>query len=167
MVESALKREAIKERIAKLYPPGYEWREELISAAVLLGLAFFISWQYLFRLGQMTQSFYYIYKGERFLRPDAAAKSFMELWRGSFLGFLLPLVFLTAMAVWHYVCYWRGSKSIYVMRRLPKRGVVFGSCVMGPALCAALLAFAAAALWMLYLGLYWLTVPAECMPRLI
>lgn len=162
------KRGMMKEWLRKLYPPGYEWREELISAAVLFGLAFFLSWQYLFRLGRMTHNLYtYDRYGERFLRPDAVADAFSELIQGSFRGFFLPFVFLAVMVIWHYICYWRHTKSIYVMRRLPKRGVVFLSCVKGPVLGAALLALAAGILWMLYLGLYWLAVPAECLPRLV
>lgn len=163
----ARKRGMMEKRLAKWYPPGYEWREELISAAILLGLAFFLSWRYLFRLGQTVQGLYIFYRGERVLRPDAVAKSFTELVQGSFLGFYLPFVFLAVMIVWHYVCYWRHTKSIYVMRRLPKRGVVFRSCVKGPVLCAVMLALMAVVLWGLYLGLYWLAIPAECMPRLV
>lgn len=159
----------MKERLRKLYPPGYEWREELISAAVLFGLAVLLSWRYLFRLGRMTWNLYtydYTYE-KRLLRPDALAEAFSELIHGSFWGFLLPLVFLAVMVIMHYIYYWKHTKSIYVMRRLPKRGVVFLSCIKGPVLCVALLVFAAGVLWMLYLGLYWLAVPAECVPRLV
>ena len=158
----------MKEQLRKLYPPGFEWREELISAAVLFGLAVLLSWQYLFRLGRMTHNLYtYDRYGERFIRPDAWADSYSELIQGSFWGFLLPVVFLAVMVIWHYISYWRQAKSIYVMRRLPKRGVVFFSCIKGPVLCVALLALAAGILWILYLGLYWLVVPAECIPRLV
>ena len=140
----------------------------MISAAVLFGLAFLLSWQYLFRLGRMTHNLYtYDRYGARFLRPDALADSYSELIQGSFNGFLLPFVFLAVMVIMHYIYYWKRTKSIYVMRRLPKRGVVFFSCIKGPVLCVALLTFAAGVLWMLYLGLYWLVVPAECVPRLI
>ena len=162
------KREMMKKRLSKLYPPGYEWREELISTAILLGLAFLLSWRYLLRLGRMiTRLYAYGRNGEWFLRPDALAQSFSELIQGSFWGFFLPLVFLAVMMVWHYIFYWRHTKSIYVMRRLPRRGVVFLSCIRGPVLCAVMLAVFAGILWLLYLGLYWLAVPAECIPRLI
>ena len=162
------KREKMKERLRKLYPPGYEWREELISAAILLGFAFLMSWRYLFRLGRMIAGLYaYGRNGEWYLRPDALAGSFSELIQGSFWGFFLPLVFLAVMRVWHYIFYWRHTKSIYVMRRLPRHGVVFLSCIKGPVLCAVMLAVFAGILWLLYLGLYWLVVPAECIPRLI
>lgn len=158
----------MKERLRKFYPPGFEWQEELISAAILFGLAFLLSWRYLYRLGRMTHNLYtYDRYGERFLRPDALADAFSELIQGSFQGFLLPLVFLAGMTVWHYIYYFRHTKSIYVMRRLPKRRVVFFSCIKGPVMCAVLLVFAAGIIWMLYLGLYWLAVPGECIPRLV
>lgn len=134
---------------------------------ILWMLAFCLSWSYLFRLYRVTSRLYYFQDGKRFLYPDAVAEPFTKVASMSWTGFTVPLLFLALMAVWHYFSYWRGTKSIYVMRRLPRRGVVFASCVKGPTLCALAVVLAAAALYVLYLGLYWLAVPAECMPRLI
>lgn len=154
------------ERIAKFYPPGYEWQDEWKVTGCLLGLAFVLSWQYLFRLVRMTNGLYWYEGGKRFVRAEVIAESYMEVVGNSWLWFLLPIVFLALMAVWHYASYWQYTRSIYVMRRLPRRGVVLASCVQGPLLCAAVLALAAVLLSVLYLGLYWIAVPAECMPRL-
>lgn len=148
--------------LGKYYPPGYEWREELISAAALLGVAFLISWKYLFSLGRAVDALYRFEGAERVLKPDAVAEPFSALAGDSWQGFLLPVLFLAAMTVWHYVGYFRRTKSIYVMRRLPKRGALFLSCVEGPAVCAGLLALAAALLYGLYFGLYLFAVPVEC-----
>ena len=154
------------ERIAKLYPPGYEWQDEWKVTGYLLGLVFILSGQYWFRLGRMTNGLYRYEGGKRFVDAEAIAESYVEVVGNSWLWFLLPIVFLAVMAVWHYVSYWQHTRSIYVMRRLPRRGVVFVSCVQGPVLCAAVLILAVVLLYVLYLGLYWIAVPAECMPRL-
>ena len=154
------------ERIAKFYPPGYEWQDEWKVTGCLWGLTFVLSWQYLFRLSRMTDELYRYEGGKRFVNAEVIAESYVEVVSNSWLWFLLPILFLTVMAVWHYVSYWQYTKSIYVMRRLPRRWVVFTSCVQGPLLCTAVLALATVLLYVLYLGLYWIAVPAECVPRL-
>ena len=154
-------------KIDKLYPPGYPLKEELTALAWFVGLAFCFSLRYLFRLSRMVRALY-IYKGpERFVRPDAVAESFSELTRGSFIFFLAPLLFLAIMSVGHYVYYWRQTKSIYVMRRIPRRGVVFASCIKGTVFGALGVMLGVALLYGLYLGLYFLVVPAQCLPRMI
>lgn len=154
-------------KLDRFYPPGYEWREELYSVGILWALAFFLSWTYLFQLHRMTGRLYYFQGGQRLLHPDAVAEPFVKVVSMSWTGFAAPLLFLALMVIWHYFSYWRGTKSIYLMRRLPRRGVVFASCVKGPAVCAVAVVLAAAALYVLYLGLYFLAVPRECMPRLL
>lgn len=154
-------------KMDRFYPPGYEWRGELYSVGILWLLAFFLSWEYLFGLYRMTNRLYYYQEGHWIVYSNAVADSFAETVGRSWLGYAAPLLFLVLMTLWHYFSYWRETKSIYVMRRLPRRGVVFASCVKGPALCTVAVVLAAAALYLLYLGLYWLAVPKECMPRLL
>ena len=154
-------------KLDRFYPPGYEWREELYSVGILWALAFFLSWTYLFQLHRMTGRLYYFQGGQRLLHPDAVAEPFAKVVSMSWTGFAAPLLFWALRVIWHYFSYWRGTKRIYVMRRLPRRGVVFASCVKGPAVCAVAVVLAAAALSVLYLGLYFLAVPRECMPRLL
>lgn len=154
-------------RLDRFYPPGYGWREELKAAAWLFFAGVVFSLQYLFELGNMVQGLY-VYEGTvRFLRPGAAAESFVFLAQQGCQFFLASLLFQVWTVLSHYFSYWRRTKSIYVMRRLPRRGVVFLSCVQGPVLCLGFLMLALTVLYGMYLGLYFLTVPAECMPRLI
>lgn len=151
----------------RLYPPGYPWKGELFVVVGFWGMAFVFSLKFLLRLWGMTWNLY-IYEGtERFLKPDAVAESFFQLTEESWSLFLAPLFFLAVMAVGHYLYYWQLTKSIYVMRRIPRRGVLFASCVRGPALWAVVLVLCAVLLYGMYFGLYCLVVPSECMPRLI
>lgn len=129
--------------------------------------AFIFSWTYLFRLERMTTNLFRYELDRAYLRSDVVAESFVEVARGSWNLFITPFVFLTMTVLLHYYSYWRDSKSIYVMRRLPRRSVVLASCVKGPALLAGIVVLATAALYGLYLGMYWLSVPAACNPRLL
>ena len=153
------------EKLKKFYPPGYPVKAELAGISVLLGLALIYNIQFFFRLTRMLQELFYMEGGERVLVPGAMAQSFMQLTDKCWAGFAAALVFLAIMAVERYLYYWSPTKSIYVMRRISKRGVILASCVKGSVLWSALFGLLALVLFGLYLGLYWLLVPAECMPR--
>ena len=153
------------EKLKKFYPPGYPVNAELAGISVLLGLALIYNIQFLFRLTRMLQTLVYMEGGERVLVPGAMAQSFTQLTDKCWAGFGAALVFLAIMAVERCFYYWSPTKSIYVMRRIPKHGVILASCVKGSVLWSVLLGLLALILFGLYLGLYWLLVPAECMPR--
>lgn len=153
------------EKLKTFYPPGYPVKAELAGISVLLGLALIYNIQFLFRLTRMLQTFFYMEGGEQVLVPGATAQSFTQLTDKCWAGFAAALVFLAIMAVERYLYYWSPTKSIYVMRRIPKHGVIFSSCVKGSVLWSVLFGLLALVLFGMYLGLYWLLVPAECMPR--
>ncbi|MDE7223066.1 MAG: hypothetical protein K2O34_04715, partial [Acetatifactor sp.] len=80
-------------------------------------------------------------------------------------GLYVPFVlFLAATMVYHYFYYRRETKSIYLMHRLPRRSVMFASCIKGPLLGMAIGAVALAALYLLYYAIYLLAIPRECLP---
>ena len=153
------------EKLAKFYPPGYPVKEELAGMSCFLGIALIFNIRFFPRLERMLQTLSYMEGGERILIPGAVAESFTELTEKCWFGFWGVFLFLAAMTVGRYLYYWSPTKSIYVMRRIPKRGVVFASCFKSSVLWSGLIVLLALVLFGLYLGLYWLLVPAECMPR--
>lgn len=149
------------------FPPGYPYREERNAAGILLGMGMIFSLRFLGRLHSAVEDLYYtnrIYG--RTLRPGGVADSFLTL-AGSSAGFFLPFyLFLAAMMIYHYFYYHRETKSIYLVRRLPEKGFLRKSCVQMPLLGMGAGAVAMAAMYLGYYGIYRLSIPAECMPRL-
>lgn len=148
----------------KYFPPGYEYEKERNSAVLLFGICAGLSLQFFGKLYQAVEALYEYTGGKRMLREDAAAASFGRLVTGHW-GLYVPLVLsLTAMMIYHYIYYYRETRSIYLMRRLPGRGVVLKSCVMGPLFGLGVSAVMAALLYLLYYGIYLLVIPGECLP---
>lgn len=148
----------------KFFPPGYEYEWERNSAVLLLGIGVGLSFQFFERLYQAAEVLYEYTDRKRVLREDVMAASFGQLVTGHW-GLYVPLVlFLAAMTIYHYIYYYRVTRSIYLMRRLPRRGVVFKSCVMGPLLGFGMAAAFVALLYLLYYGMYLLVIPGECLP---
>ncbi len=147
------------------FPPGYEFVWERNTAAVLLALPVVLSLRYFGKLREAVEWLYYV-DGDRgrVLRPDGAAKPFLEL-AGEYGGLFVPyFLFLAIMAAFHYAYYHRETKSIYLMRRLPRRSVLVASCVRAPLLGMAGGAAAEAVLGLIYYGIYLLVMPGVCAP---
>lgn len=151
----------------KHYPPGYEYRWELAITAGLTLIAVCFSMCFFIRLDRaVTDLYYYDVSAVRCLRPDAVIDPFHRIAGGSWQAFWLPALSQAAIAVYHYCYYYRDTRSIYLMRRLPERGLVIRSCLAAPLLCLGTLALVIGVLWLLYLGCYFLAVPAQCLPSL-
>lgn len=156
------------EKLWKHFPPGYEYEMERNTAGLLLGIAAALSLQYFASLKDAYEMLYYVDRFfERKVRPEAVAASFGQLAFPYGSLFLPYFLFLAIMMVYHYLYYYRDTKSIYLMRRLPERGVLVKSCVQAPLLGMAAGALSMAALCLLYYGLYLLVMPGECMPRFL
>lgn len=155
------------EKLERLYPPGYSYRWELALTAGLTLIAVCISMHFLVRLDEAVSGlYYYDITAVRRLRPDAVMEPFHRIVQGSWRAFLLPALSQAAVTVSHYCYYYRDTRSIYLMRRLPQKGLVSRSCLAAPLLCLGLLALVMAVLWLFYLGCYFLAVPAQCLPSL-
>lgn len=150
-----------KIEFGKYYPMGFEYKKELQWVMAFWGLELAGSLYFFIALSREVQSLYHYVNGERLLRQDRIAASFLELSDWYWAGWFPILAFLLAMPLYHYFYYYRDTKSIYVMRRLPQRGVTFKSCVRGPLLCAAAVLTSAFLLYLLYFGIYLLSIPAH------
>lgn len=141
------------------FPPGYEHgKREGRGAAFLLAVGAVLSLRFFGRLYGMVRDLY-VYAGrERMLREDAEAVPFWQLTRGHWMPYMPYCLFLIAVMLYHYSYYYRETKSIYLMRRLPAKGAVTWSCVRGPLLGMAAGAAAFGLLQLLYYGIYLLAV---------
>lgn len=149
-----------------LFPPGYEWRGECVRVAVLYGLAFLNSLFFFRTLREEYNGLFYYdgSSGERILRPGAKMMPYGEVLGWSLIGFVLLMVFALTIMVMHYLYYYQGSRSILLVRRLPRRSFLWITCVAGPALFIAVSALTYGFLYLLYYGIYILVTPVECLP---
>lgn len=158
-------------RLEGIFPPGYEYRTELGLAGALWGTAagasavgfaikLYDAIDKLYQAVPLADGGY-----RRLLREGARVEAFAELMQWHWALWVPALVFFIALPLLHYGYYYGGTRSIYVMRRLPQRGTVLRSCVLGPALGIGIAIMTAAVLYVLYYGIYCLGVPPECAPR--
>ena len=87
---------------------------------------------------------------------------FAELYEGSMLVFAMFMLFSLVFAVHYYSYYHQGSKSIYLMKRLPKGFERHRRALTLPILVCAAFFILAVITTLVYFGLYMLITPNEC-----
>lgn len=124
----------MKKKLEKYYPLGYDYKPEIIITALMC--IFVSAWVFLsyrtgllYELKPITQDHI---NGVRVIVETADFKV------PSFISgldvletFLLVIIFAVLTAVYRYFYHYQHSKSIYLMKRLPKRNELCKRCVSG------------------------------------
>lgn len=137
---------------ARHVPPGFKLQEEkavftvLFLSSVLWAVCSFgtrlqSSLRHCLRYnGEMMEDFYLVLGNALFVFPIA-------------------MVCMLALAVMHYAYHYSGSRSIYLMRRLPNRWELHRRCLTLPVLGAVGFTVLGIALLFAFFGIYMLIVP--------
>ncbi len=111
-----------------------------------------------------ARSTLYGYDGAvRVLLPDAVMPDFFPLLGNALYGFLILSLCMLGFIVYHYAYHRQGSRSIYLMRRLPNRFELHRRCLTLPLLAALLSLLFALLLILLCYAIYMLATPRECL----
>lgn len=104
-------------------PPGLDWRTE--RSWVVWGLILGTLWSAIVfwsRLDNARDRLYDWVGGQRVLVESRTIDPFPELLDQAMAGFLLGMALTIPLACYHYAYHYLGSRSIYLMRRLPDGG---------------------------------------------
>ncbi len=145
----------------KSTPPGMSQRREriwfylLLVMALLNCLRFFREYQ--IELAQLYQRQELVWISSRLIRME----DFYVLVQGKYILFGLPMLWCVSSVIFRYLYYYEGSKSIYLMRRLPDRWELHRSCLVRPLLRMALCLGVMATVLMISYGYYMRHTPAR------
>lgn len=151
--------------LSRFAPPGTAIGEEIkrlcvglaastCYAVLIYGVNFRSAYDFLFDR----------YGADRVLRPGAVMLPFDILLEWSLSFFYIMALCSLSAAIFHHLHYYSGSKSIYLMRRLPQRWELLRRNITLPLAGAAVSLLAALLLKLLFLGVYYLVTPAQCLP---
>ncbi len=152
-----------KQFLERYAPPGINLQLEKnlfiggLAAALLWSFSFFSSFE------RYKDHLYVHRAGKEILLEGAIMEDFVVVLGKSLWLFFLLVFCLAVVAVLHYCYHYQGSKSIYLMRRLPDAFELHRRCLTLP-IAAILITLAAAfLLLLLYFGLYMLLTPDQCL----
>lgn len=151
----------------KHFPPGLDIQKEKLFFGLGMCGAFFYSWTFVLRYLQARTDLF-LYSNLNCSPvvqwiPVGTMEPFEVLLGNALIGFLLLAIALLGFAVFNYAYFWQGSKSIYLVKRLPDRMelhkmawelpirelLVCGGCAFG--------------VLVLYYVLYMTATPKECL----
>lgn len=146
-------------------PEGYSVSREI--TVFFGGLSLSAGYTMILFLHRFFEARGYLYQWvgkKQILRPDACMTSLSTLLDGAFFGFFLLFLLPILLAGIHYLFHTRGSKSIYLMKRLPDPRELHRRCLFLP--CLMLLGILAAMLllFLLCLAIYLVGTPDGCLP---
>lgn len=156
--------------LEKYTPPGIAFADEF--KLCLIGWSAAIGWSvsYLAKYATARANlFEYSLKGP-VLQEGAVITSFYDLVHeglDSFDGFLMFYLVMLGILVYHYIYYYQGSKSIYLMCRLTDKWEIHRRNITLPLAMIGMGVVTKLALWMLYYGIYLACTPPECLATAI
>ena len=149
--------------LKKLVPPGMEYKPELrfyitgLICAGLYSLSFFI------RYFDARYELYEHYDYKSVLIDGAKIADFSSLLGYALVGFAFLAVCMLGFIVYHYLYYRQGSKSIYLMKRLPSKLELHKRAIALPLLAILGCLVAALIVMLLYFAVYMLATPKQCL----
>jgi len=160
--ENRRKWELIRDRwIRSFAPPGLDTDGEIRGLIGGLVLALCLSFSFIGKYNDAYSELYRWYNGKYKLSGEMMI-DFAELIEGCLGGFYLLCFVCLATVVWHYLYYYQGSKSIYLMKRLPNRMEIHKRAWTLPLLGIGITLLAAFLVMLLYFWIYLLVTPQEC-----
>ncbi len=153
----------MEEYFEKNLPPGMNPAEERNFVKIGLVLSALIAFLDVIVCFTELNHLYQYRAGKRILDASRKMPDFAEIFQRFPIGFAILAVCMLGFIVYHYVYYYRGSKSIYLMRRLPDRWEIHRRAWSYPLCVILLCALCVVVLFWLYFGLYLWITPNECL----
>lgn len=145
-------------------PPGLDPAPEMRVFAVGMALSAIFSLVFFAgRYADQLNRLYWKNGTERTLIPGAVMPDFVEVLGQALIGFLIVAACMAAFAVIHYSYHYQESKSIYTMRRLPRRWELHRRCLTLPVAGLTVSLLAAFLLLVIYYAAYMLMTPDTCL----
>ena len=147
-------------------PAGFPIMQEIKVFIWTLGISAIFSMGFLIRYFDARNELYDItITGQKVLNIDAVMPHMSVLVGNAFIGFYLLSLLALAGAIYHYLFHSQGSKSIYLMRRLPNRWEFHKRCLTLPILAIVAGFLCALLLYLLYYLIYMCCTPTMCLPK--
>ncbi len=147
-----MKKQALKTKTERLFPVGFEWQTELSMFAA--ALTWSSLWGIIGFYNRLSVAFDHIENGGDMLQ-------FYEVLGNAIFWFPIAAAFMLVSIALHYAHHQSGSKSIYLMRRLPDRWELHRRCLTVPIAAVIVCAAIAAALFFIFYWSYMLLTPEE------
>lgn len=153
----------LKRRLEGNVPAGLNYRQELTWLAYGGAASFLYSLGFLLRYSHHYRSLFLQVGAAQVLDTSAIMPDFVEVLGSGLVGFLILALGMAALVINHYAYHYQGSKSIYLMQRLPNRWELHRRCITLPLLAVIVCLCVALLLLLVYFAVYMTVTPPACL----
>ena len=151
--------------LTKNAPPGAEIHEQVSRYFKQLLIAVLWSLGCLFRYSSARNRLFYTNDGvNKYLKSEAMMPEFSYVVGNAFLALWILMLILLICILLNYHSFYQGSKSIYLMKRLPDPMELHRRCILLPVLGMAGCLVIRELLVIAYFAVYMLATPEGCLP---
>lgn len=156
----------MKEFLRKNQPPGYRFKSDIyiIGITYLYGVLYSMTRFFTSFNNHKSWLYEYVSSYKKVLIEDAEMPDFLYILDNSLYPILaFGFIMLCFTIVPRYLSYYRGSKSIYLMKRLPDRFEMHKRALTLPIICFAVFMITALILFFVFYAHYMRNTPPEAL----
>lgn len=154
----------INNYLTRYSPPGMDLKLE--KRFFIWGMILSVSYSILYFFTNYSNAYYelYIYvSGKAILNTNANMPDFRSLIGLSFIGFAIVAIMMVGFIIYRYSYYNQGSKSMYLMKRLPQKSELHKRALVVPFIAMLLCLLTVFILLMIFYAVYMLATPKACL----
>ena len=152
-------------KLTHFAPAGFPIQTELKIIGWSLVASALYSLRFLVNFFQAREALFdYTLAGKKVLIEGARMPEMSILIHNAFIAFVLVGFLAIGTACFHYAFHSMGSKSIYLMKRLPNRFELHKRCLFLPLATILACILSVLFLYLLYYGIYLCFTPKACLP---
>lgn len=148
----------------KLVPVGTDYKKEMKGIAIGLAISAVYSLSFIFKFSFSLDELYDVISGKAILISGRYIAGFSDIMEGRFDLFKILFYLLIILGVMHYFGHFSGSKSIYLMRRIPQRWELLVRCAAFPAMGIIVCKLSELILTLLFFAIYMIFTPKGHIP---
>ncbi len=153
----------MRHKLQNYVPAGLNFRFQIKWIGIGLLISFLYSLSFIINYLNARNALFIWDGAKRVLDRSAVMPDFIVILGHSLSAFLILAIGALAIIAYHYAYHYMGSKSIYLMRRLPSRLELWRRCVTVPVLASVVCLSDALILLVIFLGIYMILTPRPCL----
>lgn len=150
--------------LEKYAPLGINLAKEVMLFVMSMTAAIFYSLSYILEYLRARGELYEIVNEKKVLMEGAEIASFETLLGNYLLGFVIVMLAMVGILIYHYAYHYMDSKVVYLMKRLPSKWEMHKRCLILPIAGILVAAVFMIVLQGIYYGIYLLFTPQQCLP---
>ena len=153
----------MKQNLYKYVPLGLDAEKEIRYFITAIISAAFFSTPIIWRFASYYNGLFYSSGTHKVVYPGAVMAPFRDIIGIFMLGFPVAAAYILGFMVFHYSYHTMGSKSIYLMKRLPDSRELHRRCLTLPLIALAVTVVTFLLLLGAYYAMYILITPDQCL----